>query len=829
MRYKILMLMIIILLSSVAYALDGQNVAYLKGTAYNIQGTIKAGDVSGINDNDFDTYWDSFWHLCNPSGSGIVEINFSEPQTINKSTIYVLAKSDAITLENTANITYWDSSTNQWELVQSNLRDYYSYPATQQDVVATWNFSPVTSKRFRLSIKGITTPTWLCTAGEEQIAIDEWQLFNTTSGVVNSGNVTILFFNDSDVFKSVFDEGEKIFLGINYTFVDNGSVIDFGYCNITTYNLLYENESSDDCFTLCGSGCDYSDYTESITLAGVDNAVQDFIIFKSCHESLVQGSINVSMSCGNNYYSELVLASELPLCDEDNPTIFINSSVCSDFESVNISVSYDGNYNRRKRIIDLRFGREYSEHEHDNVLYNSTYGLYVLNEAHEQYIQGEYNQSAICSVNGQETLNSSVVRTLVIDNIPPKIYINQVNNSYGLTNLFDTINIQYSAGVWQWFGSITDDDFDFGRVVWYNNSGDVLQSYEFRDLSTQLNTDDQLFLDFDGNPFNISVFANDTFGELTFKSLLFNVSDTINPQVSGFDDDSVQENTTYTWDVRVTDEYIYSFNLSCDNGHEYYLNNIGNTSFLYAGELVITDDTVCNLEVCDGHTDSFIEPIVLEKKVSDGIITYNDVNIDFQTELSDITLIKKTDRINFCVKPLNKDVNSLIVNLPIDCFPAKNSKYKGHYICPKSKIWIDFEGEDYKVTTYSGMAVIDVSTAKAEEYCFNSIGELNCVTDTQTITTYVSGGNPFDNLQEIPPLNEVMFFGIIVFLAVALLYSLFIINIPLAYFFGCIMLLALSFYLLTIELSLYLRWVGLAVGMCAIAVLIKGIDTYRKN
>ncbi len=565
----------------------------------------------------------------------------------------------------------------------------------------------------------------------------------------NSSSIDLLFKNSTSGYKTLFQESENFEVYINYTDdLDNSSLTDsFGICNITTANGILENIGTEDNFELCGSGCDNKTYSFETNLHTNISYFQDFIRLEVCNAQTAAGFITANISCGVNTYSEIIAGVNIPLCNGNTfGEFFINSSVCANFNNVNVSITSDVATNRRKEINIIELDREYIKH-FNIVLFNVTDNLWYINHTHEYYNHGSKEIFANCSYSIDDNFNNSISENITVVNRNPIIPPNhQVNTSLGLTNISNKVNITYASGVWNWLISITDDDIDQINYTIYNSSGDILASY----VSTYpviFNTSDALFADF-ANPFNLTVFANDTLNNVTQGSILFNVTDVDIPTFSGFDNTSQLINTNYTWTALLSDEHLWEFEIKCNNSDAFSFSttSIGSNSYNFVNNQTnITGNTLCNFNVTDGHTGQLIKDFNF--KINTNSFSFDNINILSEQSMKDIIFTKEYDRYSFCIETSNIE-NYLFLTMPDECKKYPSTDYKGWYVC-NNKYWIDFETEeDYPVWTDGNQAVtVDIRTAASKEICFNSIGVLNRASGSQLITASIPtvSEDPYNN------------------------------------------------------------------------------------
>lgn len=555
----------------------------------------------------------------------------------------------------------------------------------------------------------------------------------TAEGTANSSTVDILIQNRTSLnYLAVLDESENFFIMANFTDDADGSAITKelgGTCNSTLLNAIIEEEATSSGFELCLSGCDNKTYSQEANFHTNLSYYRDFIRVEACHQQIAQQSLQANISCGGNVYSENILPQQIPFCSDGYGEVFIYSSVCSNYDNVNFSISFSGGVQRRKLINELELDREYFTH-YDNLSFNTTTNLWQTNHTYEFYAHGSKKIEVNCSSTADVNFNNTVSENFTIVNRLPIINFLSVNTSLELLNLTSEVLIEYASGIWNFIISISDDDLHNINYSFFNNTGGLVYSTN-SSKPIILNTSDGLFANFvDGNPFNLTVNATDTKGNSTEVDLLFNVTDTLNPTYTGFDNTSVTINSFHTWNATLSDEYLWSFNIMCDNGHNDSVTEIAATSFSYTNFTNITSDTVCNFNISDGHTALSINDIAFTKNLVDNKLIFDDIELTLEQEIKDFSFTKQVDRYNFCIEPTEK-VLHLDIQIPESCIKYPSEDYKGWYVC-KNKYWLDFES-DYKVDSYYDRVTIDLSKVDDKIICFNSIGELNTVSGSQLI------------------------------------------------------------------------------------------------
>jgi len=225
---------------------------------------------------------------------------------------------------------------------------------------------------------------------------------------------------------------------------------------------------------------------------------------------------------------------------------------------------------------------------------------------------------------------------------------------------------------------------------------------------------------------------------------------------------SLSDNNTYlipgvfdnnlTFQINVTDPFLYSLNITDSNGYSNYTNLTGLTSYIFNGTINVSAYPIgkhwVNAEVCDGHTDKELkqdwnvdigwlsDAITFETETG-----WTKVYPESWFEMEDVRVDKLKDRytFDFTMKE-NKDKLVLYVESSsyIDILGNK-SKYPGHLVIPAQKKWVDFDAQDdsldYKVKRIeSNLVEITISGLKDKEIKFKSIGELNCISTNSTFS-----------------------------------------------------------------------------------------------
>ena len=236
--------------------------------------------------------------------------------------------------------------------------------------------------------------------------------------------------------------------------------------------------------------------------------------------------------------------------------------------------------------------------------------------------------------------------------------------------------------------------------------------------------------------------------------------DTTNPS-SLINAPDVYENATAVISYLFTDDNLYSYyiNVTYPNGttiiNETNISLTGKTSVNAGLSIDMTGLPLgvytANARVCDGHTLSYVDDMDVIKDTDE--LIFDDISISFLDKISavDTSYIKLDDRYSFSLTT-ERAVTSkeIIVSSPYYIDILENTGYKGHLVTGNK--WIDFEGEliDNVIVNRIDDKTVRVSISSTKPISiweFNSIGELNCITDSETFE-YMVAPIPPDNIYD---------------------------------------------------------------------------------
>ena len=551
--------------------------------------------------------------------------------------------------------------------------------------------------------------------------------------------------------ESVLDEDEHFYIYANWT--NKTGVVLFndtvGNCTASLDNGMLENESVTEDFTVCSSGCDYTTFTDLFTLQNSTSIETNFVeIDGLCHTNIITRDLTVNVSCLAGSEIITIDRTEFPACDSGTANILKETNVCNTTE-INVSMTNTaGSLAQSHTIDELAYEREYTNLTL-NMTYNTTLDLWRIINFVEYHKHGQKNLSVNCTHTSDTNYNNATSQALTIVNKVPIIMFNQMNNSGGIFNLSNDNDLEYYAGAWSFEITIDDDDITFINYTIYNQSGGQVYSINSTTPIT-LVAPNLSFVDFTGNPFNISVWVNDSNGNQTFRNITIAVNDTGDPICLGLNNFTINNNTEHEWTSACTDEHFFSFNITCTGGstHSQLVTGLSTESYTYINSTTITANTTCEIEYCDGHTKNKISPMTFSDEDSHfkRTIDYT-ITLTSDTELDEFEFELEEDRYKFKIKTNNivNNISFIIDSLhPIQIMDQV--EFTGWIIT--QDYWIDFVNSEVKFARVSRINQTSVEVFLEFRHplsaiTFNSIGKLNCVSVTQQITSREATPDPF--------------------------------------------------------------------------------------
>ena len=713
-------------------------------------GSFGAGsELSNINDGDWD--WNDpydMYQSCELDEvykSSVIDIHFNESKTLNRTVIYIdrgTCCGNWKGVKDELVIQYNDSGT--WKNATNNSLGT-QFIAGVSNTVQTISFdldSDFNSTDWRI-IGEYFDLSDLCDGhGSDLYRLHELQFWGESTSEPASSTLILLFSNESHPFgyKTLFDEGENFYSYISWNETEGDIPINdtMGACNITFDEGIYENATALN-FTLCNTGCNHSTYTANYSLKennDTGNVKLDTFHALICHAISSSKDLDVNVQCGGNDTDYAVDKNTFGLCNGGYFPVSFQFDECAGFKDVNITLSNLAPTNQRHILKEFAVDRTFNELI-QTMSFNYTSELWYYPTYNGYYVDGLYNINATCVHHTVSDLDKSIIGSLTIVNAPPEINIIGFVIEGVLYNFNDSLNMttfEFINGDHVVSFSIIDDDLTNYTIVLRNDTMIIYNQTCYSSIG-HFNFSASLFYDFQ-NTYNFSITAQDN-DNTTYSERLFNLTDSGIPTMTGDDDVSMIKGENYTFNLIALDEYVWSFELVCSNGHAYHESAIGLEEYHYTGSFIVQTDITCYFNVSDGHTANVMTALDIYSDKQ--TLTFNDLTLRAEQNITKITYEKKQDRYTFCYETSDKETE-LKIYIPESCVIAPRSKYKGHYVCLKENLAIDFEGLNAIKVMTEEYIIIDVSKTKSQDICFNSIVELNTLSGSFSIESYVPQG-----------------------------------------------------------------------------------------
>lgn len=316
--------------------------------------------------------------------------------------------------------------------------------------------------------------------------------------------------------------------------------------------------------------------------------------------------------------------------------------------------------------------------------------------------------------------------------------------------LFPTVNDTYNFNLW--INLTTDED----AVCVANESFlDIGNStHHFLSESSLLNQ----FYSVEVNCTDTSIHSNSAQTYVNFtKDKFYPVINFIFP----LEDNSTEFINRYPsselFTINVTENNdLYSFHANISYFNEfsqrvYVFNetlNVSGVNYLWSRSIALSSYNgtyFMSAKACDSHTKNKIKEakgIKFDKEERKLKYQFDDMIISlegFETDLKNIHTTYKGDRYSFDFEYENAQKDrKIILSCSDPLYYRDNTDYAGHFICGNH--WIDFEEDDLEniiIESYNNNSyLISISSKTAKKgFKFNSVGELNCITETVEFNT----------------------------------------------------------------------------------------------
>ena len=315
------------------------------------------------------------------------------------------------------------SQTSDDNLVVGRQGGFYS--ESQKDEVAIWD-RPLTSDKISLIYTNnetgrqypyYTEPTYNISGALESVLGTQ---------INGSGLLNESFENRSLTVSS----GDDFYIFTNFTYLNGTSVNSSnGTCYWSGNNIYdeYKNKTDGVNSTICQSvGCDFNT-ARSVTFNNVDvtNFIEGNYRFPICHEGTPKdATISTNCTAGDTFLIDKSLISP---CTEGYTNIIVDSTACNSSTSVQLNISSSATSpSNALRLVNTE--SEYTINynaSNEELIYNSTSGLWHTSKLHEYYGNGSRTIDITCNGTGIQDQTDSF--NVVVNNVLPEVFLDTIS------------------------------------------------------------------------------------------------------------------------------------------------------------------------------------------------------------------------------------------------------------------------------------------------------------------------------------------------------------------------------------------------------------------
>lgn len=522
--------------------------------------------------------------------------------------------------------------------------------------------------------------------------------------IVQNANLILKNYNGQILQSTTIEESESFFINSNYTInnIENKDAI----CNFSSNNISSH-------YSITGSNLTLTP-TVNVTLQISEFSTHiksDSFNFKICKIGATPISLDVIInnSVFLNIPNSNIIGCSIGFFEINNLSTRFNST-----QNINLTLACNGCGVNNIRLISgnlselLRFDRNMNFHN-ENLTYNTTTKLYEYKNYQYSFFKSGINRGQI-----NITCNSTIY---------PNIF--NVSNS-NLTIVIRTIdNIPYSNGMIVESTESTNisivvrgDFINFQQMNITNSTGTLIKTTSESFITLNLS-------DLPKNGiYNISIAALDDDNSWTSLVGFFQINDSITPSIiwnnPTFNNESESiVNQTFQTMITVSDNNLFAYVLRIKNPNGIEIYNFNMTDLNVTSQninnlltLDILGNYIFNLTVSDDHTAKEISNYVIEKESGNKLnfifdnkvdrqIVENNISIEYKNDddAKSFSAIKNKDRYNFILDANIGDdkLSSVKRTFILKCdniIFRSNSNHIAHFVCPRTKNWIDFDNEN---------------------------------------------------------------------------------------------------------------------------------------
>lgn len=635
----------------------------------------------------------------------------------------------------------------------------------------------------------------------------------------------IVAYEENGSESSTFLQGDDLLL-----YLENGT---FGCYSYFDYNISIETEYLSDStnMSLCFTGCDNDTYSFNHTKTQNYDTKDYGIHFNACQE-FNNRYLTLNLSCASGYANYTIDAIDIPSCSSGFNSFFINLSVCENETEINMLID-SSSINPSNQIIisDVELD-EYYDNINISYFYNGS--DFIINQTIEYYVNDFHTINTTCG-------NDSIETIIEVGNVPPIFTIDYISSNCS-EDIYDGSDFEYCSSEMTLYFSIFDRDKIKTSTIYFVCNNTVIGVKPAVQVEEYFQFNGSVLRDFSDFG-RLDMFCNATAVIAYYnqpnivKSFAYYINDTVSPICYGFSNQTLMT-SEYIFDIDCYDESFYSFNITCDYAPNFSIDGLNVQNYNYYLSYNITQNTTCDIRYCDGHTKEKLDTIngyKLDDKTL-FVSSYLGTNTLQYDDTGNISLdfVKAYDRYKIIFKS-NEEKDKDKTKLKAYKFRYQINKghylqsilYKAWIIDSHAETWLDFnspEVESYDVKTLED-GVFKITIYSYSDYIeFESIGELNCETDSFTLlyTPFIEPSTFQTNVCPTSSIPQTMLFSIIIIVGVILMI------ISLIYKMGIFNILSgLMFTFITYVIVGCNSGIGVIFGILAIFCLLTGMFIQR--
>lgn len=563
---------------------------------------------------------------------------------------------------------------------------------------------------------------------------------------------------------------------INDSFQDYGlSIVEFTDFFYIQANVTDGGES------VAGQECNYSvddinhnffNYGGNETLIGGNSVdlesdheslgvYNDIVVFRVCHESTQSRPVEYYI---NNLIVpfDIIPAIQIPSCSTGFHEEVAQTSLYTGSDSLNVSVECSGcNIGQPMRVIgNIDTGTNIAlvrQHQNftDEMDYNTTTKYYEDIDALHSLTYGAKTINISCNQSTAEYLLNLTVLSIV-----PTVVFNEItvdDTIYDYTTNGTTVeagkNITILGDCSGVIINITEMNITYENGTLIKTVADEVMSLNSSDLNV-------------AGVYNTTLLCTNN-GDAGLSSQSFTYQDTLDPTITWYtptnaNTTSIEENSTLSLRVDFSDPNLFGYNCTLtdpNSNKRYNYTRTDITGNYYTLQENIVPDVVGTwimyCRVTDDHTKNKIKTydykvkdkdltFTFDKIINKQITASNNVSIKYVSGgiVDDLVVNKQKDRYTFNYKlkkgSLLKTIKGARHEFKVYCDDIvyrEKSQYPGHFVCPKSENWIDFQTphlKNYKADCHKGYCDLTLYMDEVEDFTFQSIGGINQANETVT-------------------------------------------------------------------------------------------------